>query len=54
MTGCNLLSAELTCPRCSHTGESEVEFRFGLLDFRRYTVWEEGGPRAMIETCRSV
>lgn len=34
----NYLDADLKCPRCGEQCTAEIEFRFGLLDLRRYAV----------------
>lgn len=51
VSGYNLLRTELRCLHCLGAAEVEAEFRFGLLDFRRYVTGDriewarKGGSR---------
>jgi hypothetical protein len=49
MSGYNLLKATLGCPHCGSVVPVNVEFRFGLLEFREYEVGEalEWGTRGL-------
>ncbi len=41
MSAYNTLRAVVRCPRCSSEAEMEIEFKFGLLDFRDYRLGEQ-------------
>ncbi|RMI41318.1 hypothetical protein [Streptomyces triticirhizae] len=50
MSAFNTLDTVLTCPHCENTRQTEVEFKFGLLDQLAYRLddrldWGEGGHR---------
>ncbi|PWK91206.1 hypothetical protein C8D88_1011240 [Lentzea atacamensis] len=51
MSGYNLLRVSLQCPHCGVESLAEVDFRFGLFEFRDYSVgdrleWGEEGDRS--------